>query len=129
MMIENVKKFKQALREDRELADHFAEEVKRITDEKSAGSDAEAIVRAANTLGFDFTIADVEKVQAETQEIDPEERIFRGSDFQAAAGSLNPKRKKHQNESGQVCLPLKYLPVFTLRSCSLFFYPILSGSR
>ena len=47
MMIENVRKFKQALQENRELADQFTEELKRIAEEKSAGSDAQAIVQAA----------------------------------------------------------------------------------
>ena len=73
MMIENVMKFKQALQENRELADQFTEELKRIAEEKSADSDAQAIVQAAKTLGFDFTIADVEKAQAEIQELDPKE--------------------------------------------------------
>ena len=72
-MKENVKKFEQAIREDRELAHAFEEELKRITEEKSANSDTEAIVKAANALGFDFTLADVEKAQAETQELDPDE--------------------------------------------------------
>ena len=72
-MIENVKKFKKALQEDKELADQFSKELKHIAEEKSACSDAEAFVRAANTLGFDFTLADVERAQAEIQELDPDE--------------------------------------------------------
>ena len=72
-MTENVKKFERTLRENRELAHTFTEELRRITEEKSAKSDTEAIVKAANALGFDFTLADMEKAQAETQEIDPDE--------------------------------------------------------
>ena len=72
-MFENVKKFEQALRENKELAEQFAGELKRITEERSAGNDAEAMAKAAQALGFDLTAADFEKASAETQEIDPEE--------------------------------------------------------
>ena len=72
-MTENLKKFEQALREDKELTGRFEEELKRIAEEKSAGSETEAIVKAAKALGYDFTAADLEKAQAETQEIDPDE--------------------------------------------------------
>ena len=72
-MIENVKKFEQALQEDKELAKKFADEMRRIVEEKSAGNDAEAIAKAARALGFELTASDLEKAQAESQEIDPEE--------------------------------------------------------
>ena len=72
-MIENVKKLERALREDRELAKKFEEELKRIAEEQSAGAKVEALAKAARTLGFDVTVSDLEKAQAETQELDPEE--------------------------------------------------------
>ena len=72
-MKENVRKFEKALREDEELRARFAAEFKRIAEEKSAGSDAEAYVKAAKALGFEFSLSEVEKASAETQELDPEE--------------------------------------------------------
>ena len=72
-MTENVRKFEKALREDEELWARFAAEFKRIAEEKSAGNDGEAYVKAAKTLGFEFSLAEVEKASAEAQELDPEE--------------------------------------------------------
>ena len=72
-MTENVREFEKALREREELRKKFEAEFKRIAEEKSAESDAEAIAKAAQALGYDFTVADMEKAQAEIQELDPEE--------------------------------------------------------
>ena len=72
-MTENVREFEKALREREELRKKFDAEFKRIAEEKSAESDAEAIAKAAQALGYDFTVADMEKAQAEIQELDPEE--------------------------------------------------------
>ena len=72
-MTENVRKFEKALRESKELQARLAVELKRIADEKSASNDAEAMSKAAQALGYDFTVADMEKANAETQELDPEE--------------------------------------------------------
>ena len=72
-MIENVRKFEADLRGNEELQEKLYEELVKIAKEKSAESDAEAMVKAAQTLGYDFTVADMEKANAETQELDPEE--------------------------------------------------------
>ena len=80
-MTENVRKFEKALRESEELQRRLAEELKRIAQEKSAANDAEAMAKAAQALGYDFTVADMEKANAETQELDPEE-------MKTAAGGL-----------------------------------------
>ena len=45
----------------------------KIAKDKSAESDAEAMAKAAHALGYDFTVADMEKANAETQELNPEE--------------------------------------------------------
>ena len=47
--------------------------LREIAKEKSAESDAEAMAKAAHALGYDFTVADMEKAHAETQELDPGE--------------------------------------------------------
>ena len=72
-MTENVRKFEKDLRGSKELQKKLVEELKKITEEKSAGSDAEAMAKAAQALGYDFTVADMEKANAETQELDVEE--------------------------------------------------------
>ena len=72
-MTENVRKFEKDLRGNEELQKKLFEELKKITEEKSAESDAEAMAKAARALGYDFTVADMEKANAETQELDPEE--------------------------------------------------------
>ena len=72
-MLENVKKLENVLKEDKELAAKFEAELRRIAQEKNVANDGEAIVKAAKAVGFDISIADLEKVKAETQELDPEE--------------------------------------------------------
>ena len=72
-MIENVRKFEADLRGNEELQEKLYEELVKIAKEKSAESDAEAMAKAAHALGYDFTVADMEKANAETQELDPEE--------------------------------------------------------
>ena len=72
-MIENVEKFVKALEEDQELAKKFEEALKNVVEAKEAKSDAEAFSKAAQALGFELTISDIEKTQAETQELDPTE--------------------------------------------------------
>ena len=72
-MTENVRTFEKALRESEELQHRLAQELKKIAEEKSAESDAEAMAKAAQALGYDFTVADMEKAHAETQELDPGE--------------------------------------------------------
>ena len=72
-MTENVRTFEKALRESEELQHRLVQELKKIAEEKSAESDAEAMAKAAQALGYDFTVADMEKAHAETQELDPGE--------------------------------------------------------
>ena len=72
-MIENVRKFEADLRGNEELQKKLYEELVKIAKEKSAESDAEAMAKAAQALGYDFTVADMEKAHAEARELDPEE--------------------------------------------------------
>ena len=72
-MTENIRQFEKDLRGNEELRKKLSVELAKIAEEKSVESDAEAMVKAAQTLGYDFTVADMEKIYAETQELDPEE--------------------------------------------------------
>ena len=72
-MTENVRKFEKDLRGNEKLQKKLFEELAKIAKDKSAESDAEAMAKAAHALGYDFTVADMEKANAETQELDPEE--------------------------------------------------------
>ena len=72
-MTENVRKFEKDLRGNEKLQKKLFEELAKIAKEKSAESDAEAMAKAAHALGYDFTVADMEKANAETQELDSEE--------------------------------------------------------
>ncbi|MBR6186779.1 MAG: hypothetical protein IKQ41_11030 [Clostridia bacterium] len=72
-MTENVRNFEKDLRGSKELQKKLVEELKKITEEKSAEGDAEAMAKAAQALGYDFTVADMEKANAEAQELDVEE--------------------------------------------------------
>ena len=72
-MTENVRKFEKDLRGDEKLQKKLFEELAKIAKDKSAESDAEAMAKAAHALGYDFTVADMEKANAEAQELAPEE--------------------------------------------------------
>ena len=72
-MTENVRKFEKDLRGNEKLQKKLFEELAKIAKDKSAESDAEAMAKAAHALGYDFTVADMEKANAETQELAPEE--------------------------------------------------------
>ena len=72
-MTENVRKFEKDLRGNEKLQKKLFEELAKIAKEKSAESDAEAMAKAAHALGYDFTVADMEKANAEAQELAPEE--------------------------------------------------------
>ena len=80
-MTENMRTFEKALRESEELQRRLTKELKKIAEERSASNDAEAMAKAAQALGYDFTVADMEKAHAETQELDPGE-------MEQAAGGL-----------------------------------------
>ena len=72
-MTENVRIFEKDLRGNEKLQKKLFEELAKIAKEKSAESDAEAMAKAAHALGYDFTVADMEKANAEAQELAPEE--------------------------------------------------------
>ena len=72
-MTETVRRFEKDLRGNKELQKKLLEELAKIAKGKSAESDAEAMAKAAQALGYDFTVADMEKAHAETQELDVEE--------------------------------------------------------
>lgn len=77
-MMENLKKFEETLRGDRALLEKFQAAVTRLRGEKSAATESEAVVEAAKELGFDVTLADLEKAKAEMQELDPDELAVAG---------------------------------------------------
>jgi len=72
-MTENLKKFEGALKGDKTLGEKFRAEFKRLIEEKLAANDGESVIKAAKALGFDITMADLDKAKAEAQNLDPEE--------------------------------------------------------
>lgn len=72
-MTEHLKKFEAALRSNRELVKKFEEEIKRLCAEKAISNDGEAYAKAANALGFELTESDLEKAEAEAQQLDRDE--------------------------------------------------------
>ena len=72
-MMENLKKIEEALRGDRALAEKFKVELKRLIEEKSVANKDEALVKAAQEVGFEVSLADLDKAKAAVQELDPEE--------------------------------------------------------
>ena len=70
---ENIKKFEEALSADETLKGRYEAALKKIADEKLAGSDGEAMVKAAKELGFEISIDEMERYFAVIQELDDAE--------------------------------------------------------
>ena len=70
---ETIKRFEEALSADESLRNKFEAAIKKITDEGTAQSDGEVMVKAAKELGFEISIDEMERFFAEMQEIDDNE--------------------------------------------------------
>ena len=70
---ESIMKFEEVLNNDPEKKKKYEDILKRITEEKSAKSDVEAIVKAAGELGFDISMEEFERSFADKQEVEDEE--------------------------------------------------------
>ncbi len=70
---DNIIKFEDALKNDELKRKTFDDAYKKILAEKSAGSNGEALVKAAKEIGFDISIEELERSYAEKQEMNDEE--------------------------------------------------------
>ena len=66
---ENILAFLSALEDNKELQEKYEAALKRISKNKEASSDGEALVKAAAEVGFPLTMADLERKQAENEEL------------------------------------------------------------
>ena len=66
---ENIKAFEAALKEDKDLRETYEAALKRISKNKEASSDGEALVKAAAEVGFPLTMDALERKQAENEEL------------------------------------------------------------
>lgn len=65
--------FRQALLADRDLAERFEAERKRIIDAGEAADDASLLAQAAEAVGFTLTQTDIERLYADEQELSDDE--------------------------------------------------------
>ena len=70
---ETIKRFEEALSADERLRNKYDAALKKITDEGTAQSDGEVMVKAAKELGFEISIDEMERFFAEMREIDDNE--------------------------------------------------------
>ena len=70
---EELKRLEAAMASDKELGKKFYETVDRIATENDQQSDGELFAKAAAELGYSITAADFERLDAEREEIGPEE--------------------------------------------------------
>ena len=68
-----VKRFENDLKANKELRKKLDDAVKRIAAEGLAQSDGEVMVSAAKELGYDISITALEQAKAEAEALDPEE--------------------------------------------------------
>ncbi len=69
---DNIINFEEALKK-KENKEKFEAALKKIAEEKSAGSNNEAVVKAAKEIGFDISIEELERSYAEKQEMNDDE--------------------------------------------------------
>ena len=79
---ETLKAFETALNESKELQENFVAAQKRIVENDAASSDGELLVKAAAEVGYTLTMAELERVMAQSQELSDEElnRVVGGAD-------------------------------------------------
>ena len=69
---EKINEFEKALSEDKDLAQKYEAIIKRITDNKEADSDGEALVKAVAEVGYDIPIEELERSYAAIEEASDE---------------------------------------------------------
>ena len=70
---EELLRLERDLNESAELKEKLEEELKRIAQEREADSDGEAMVKAAEALGYHITAEELERAAAEMEALDDEE--------------------------------------------------------
>ena len=71
--LNELKRFENDLKANKELRKKLDEAVKRIAAEGNAQSDGEVMAAAAKELGYDVSVAALEQAKAEAETLDPEE--------------------------------------------------------
>ncbi len=71
--MKDFKAFREDMEKDRELAEKIQKEFKAIGEAGDVTSDREAMIKAAKAFGYDLTVSDLEKFEAENRELDDEE--------------------------------------------------------
>ena len=70
---EEMIRFAKDLNEKEDLKEKLDEVTRKLLEDKKAESDGELMVKAAEELGYHFTIADLEQSKAEAEALDPED--------------------------------------------------------
>ena len=83
--LNELKRFENDLKANKELRKKLDEAVKRIAAEGLAQSDGEVMAAAAKELGYDVSVAALEQAKAEAETLDPEE-------LAAVAGGVEHKQ-------------------------------------
>ena len=88
---ENILAFEAALKENKDLRATYEAALKRITENKEATSDGEALVKAAAEVGFTLTMAELERAMAQIQKLDDEDlaQVSGGTDEESWSWCLD----------------------------------------
>lgn len=65
-----LKEFDKVLANDEDLKKTFEEKCRKIAEKKEAANDEELIVKAAKELGYELSIPELERMKAESEELD-----------------------------------------------------------
>ena len=89
--MDELKRLESDMKASEELRKNLDEAVRRIAAEGKAQNDGEVMVAAAKELGYDISIAALEQMRAETEDLDSEE-------LQAVAGGVDNSTKGQCDE-------------------------------
>ena len=97
---ENLLAFEAALKESRELQEAFETAKKRIAENKEAASDSEMLAKAAAEVGYTLSVAEIDRVLAEAQEISDEdlETVSGGTRYFNEEKTKNANKEKRKDE-------------------------------
>ena len=107
--LNELKRFENDLKANKELRKKLDEAVKRIAAEGLAQSDGEVMAAAAKELGYDVSVAALEQAKAEAETLDPEE-------LAAVAGGFGDKEDGDGHDAW--CLTLWHCFATTLHTTS-----------
>ena len=111
-----MQRFEKDLAADGELRKKLDEAAKKAVDSGECTCDGDVLIRAANSLGYEISLGEVERMQAGMEELDPEEleKVSGGSDSACFPMVIATEEDEHGHDS--MCLTAWHCLAATLHT-------------